>query len=101
MRQVTKIEFDAYRRNVERAVTGLAKQIKKLETDLRTAKIKIRNLDGQKIKLGHYPPPHLFYLGGDRQYAPDVIQFAGHCPAFTMAIRVVPDIGVQYDCRCL
>jgi len=48
MRQVTKIEFDAYRRNVERAVTGLAKQIKKLETDLRTAKIKIRNLEARK-----------------------------------------------------
>jgi len=35
-------------------------------------------------------------FSGDKQYAPDVIQFAGHCRTFRMALRVVPGIGAQY-----
>jgi hypothetical protein len=48
-----------------------------------------------KLAFDHRPGR----FSGDKQYAPDVIQFAGHCRTFLMASRVVPGIGAQYKAR--
>jgi len=51
-----------------------------------------RAIGRPKLAFDHRPR----WFSDDKQYAPDVIQFAGHCRTFLMASRVVPGIGAQY-----
>ena len=49
-------------------------------------------MGGADVAFDHRPRR----FSGDKQYAPDALQFAGHCRTFRIASRVVPGIGAQY-----